>query len=244
MQSNTDWHYLVNQFSNELTSYGDTLIAIDDHTSKLKNGESEPIITPLLSPTLLAQAKYRNTYAQWEKASAFWKGSTNKVDSLLLELGQKQVPRWDAMVQTFYLEGTEEYITLFPNGRTGFRDGGKDAQIQAVRTFLETVNEYADLTALATLVSGFLSNLEASRDKQQRREQAVRDAATDLRAAQAEVHHILYSNLGWLMHHFSRTPAIILNYYSVELIRNTGQRKKQEEIADVAASSDEDDSDI
>ena len=238
MQANTDWHYVQNQFGNELTSYGSTLIFIDDHSAKLKNAPNDPNIAPILANTLSVQAAYHAAFSQWEKASAFWKGATNKVDNLLLELFQKQVPRWDAMVQTFFLEGTEEYITLFPNGRTGFREGGKDVQIQSVRTFLESVTEYPDLSALETSVGVFLTQLEQARNKQQQREQAVRDAATDLRAAQTEVHHILYSNLGWLMHRFSRTPEVILNYYNVELVRNTGQRKKQEDVADVQPADD------
>ncbi len=238
MQANTDWHYVQNQFGNELLSYGAALIFMDDHSSKLKNGQNDPNIAPIVANTLGIQAAYHAAYSKWEKASAFWKGSTNKIDGLLLDLSQKQVPRWDAMVQAFFLEGTEEYITLFPNGRTGFREGGKDVQIQSVRTFLESIAEYPDLTVLGTSVGVFLSQLEQARDKQQQREQAVRDTATDLRAAQAEVHHVLYSNLGWLMHHFSRTPEVILNYYNVELIRNTGQRKKREEVADVQPTND------
>lgn len=238
MQSNTDWHYVKNQFGNELLSYGSTLIFIDDHSSKLKNGQADPNVAPILANTLVVQTDYHTAYSKWEKASAFWKGATNKVDSLLLELVQKQVPRWDAMVQTFFLEGTEEYITLFPNGRTGFREGGKDVQIQSVRTFLDSTTEYPDLANLGAIVTTFLTQLEQARNRQQQREQAVRDAATDLRAAQAEVHHILYSNLGWLMHRFSRTPEVILNYYNVELVRNTGQRKKQEDVADVQADDD------
>ena len=245
MQKNLDWQYINNQFENALqNSYGSTLIFATDHLAKLQNNAADSDILWLLQRALPALEDYQTKMAAWQKANAFWKGATNKIDSLLTDLFQTKVPRWEHKVEDHYLMGTPEFISLFPNGRTGFRDGGKDIQIQNVKAFVESLREYPALSSLETDVNDFYQLLLKTRSRQQQREQAVRNAATELREAQENIFNILYANLGLLMNKFYQNREEILNYFQVELIRNTNNSPKIDETADIAPIEDTDEDDF
>lgn len=124
---------------------------------------------------------------------------------------------------------TAEYLTLVPSGRTGMYLGGKDSQIQAVRTLSESLLEYPDLASLQEEVANFYANIEKARDIQQQREQAVQGAADDLRKVQADVCLMMYRNLGRLMDKYAQEPQSILNFYQLDLVRNVGAGSKAEE---------------
>jgi hypothetical protein len=234
MQRNLDWQYLSNQFANALQfSYGNTLIFVTDHAAKLQNNVNNAAILTILPRTLTALELYQEKMAKWQKANAFWKGDTNKIDDLLLQLRQTKVPRWEHKVEDIYLAGTPEYITLFPNGRTGFRNGGKDVQIQNLKAFIESLSEYPALFQLKSDVEAFYNIVLDTRNRQQQREQEVRNSATELRDAQEIVFNILYANLGFLMHLYYESKEEILNYFQVELIRTTATRRRTDETEDI-----------
>lgn len=234
MQRNLDWQYISNQFANALQfSYRNTLIFVTDHAAKLQNNVNNAAILTILPRTLTALELYQEKMAKWQKANAFWKGDTNKIDDLLLQLRQTKVPRWEHKVEDIYLAGTPEYITLFPNGRTGFRNGGKDVQIQNLKAFIESLSEYPALSQLKSDVEAFYNIVLDTRNRQQQREQEVRSSATELRDAQEIVFNILYANLGFLMHLYYESKEEILNYFQVELIRTTATRSRTDEMEDI-----------
>lgn len=229
-QSNLDWQYLQNQFANVLVnSYADTNIFTTDHLSKLKNLAGDIDIDRLILRTEPLYVTFRDKYTAWQQSNAFWKAATNKIDILLDDLFKTKIPRWDILVQVDYPENTEEYITLFPNGRTGFRDAGKDGKIQAVYTLLQMLSNYPALSAVYNDVQTFYNLLITARDKQQQREQNVRDSASQLRDAQEQVFIVLYRNLGALMDKYAENNENILNFYSVDMIRNVNKKKEPEE---------------
>jgi hypothetical protein len=238
-QSNIDWQYLNNQFANALgDSYADTNIFGTDHLSKLRNMAGDADIDVLILRTEAVYVSYQTAYTAWQKSTAFWKGATNKVDSLIEELLRVKLPRFDILIQVLYSQDTEEYITLFPQGRTAFREVGKDGKIQLLTTFVDTLADYADLAAVYTEATAVLAALTTARDRQQQREQSVRDAATNLREAQGELFTVLYKNLGILIDKYGDAPDQILNFFAVEMIRTTSRKKKIDETAAIAPEDD------
>lgn len=226
-QSNLDWQYLMNQFRTSLEySYSLTNTFIKDHRSKLEVNGADPEIDRILQRTIPIHDDFVNNYALWETAIAFWKGATNTVDRKLEELAAVKIPRWDVQVQIEFPDTSSEYITLFPRGRTGFREGSKDDRLNALKSLVNVLAEYPILQHVYTDAKAYYEAIDVLRFQQQQHEKKVRDAASELRAAQEEVFIILYQNLGGLMQKFARSTDLILNYYQVELIRNTGKKAK------------------
>lgn len=239
IQSNTDWQFINNQFENRLSgSYADTNIFGTDHLSKLRNAAGDIDIDALIARTESIYTYYQACYTAWQKSTAFWKGATNKVDSLLDDLLRTKMSRFDILIQVEYAQDTEEYITIFPQGRTAFREVGKDGKIQLLTTFVDTVADYAPLAAVHTEAEAVLATLIAARNRQQQREQSVKDAATNLRDAQSDLFVVLYKNLGILINKYGDAPAQILNFFAVEMIRSTNKKKKVDEADEIVAEDD------
>lgn len=230
MQTHQDWQYVQNQFQNSLgRNYKATNIVGKDHVSTLANFKADGDILALYNRTLPVYNNFQLAYTNWKKRVAFYKGATSAVDRLLEQFRTKLLPRWDILIQVFYMPDTAEYLTLIPSGRTGMYIGGKDTQIQAIRTLSESLLEYPDLASLQEEVANFYTNIEQTRDIQQQREQAVQGAADDLRKVQAEICLMMYRNLGRLMDKYAHEPQSILNFYQLDLVRNVGVGSKAEE---------------
>ena len=237
--ANLDWQFLNNQIGNSLeNSYGDTNIFATDHLSKLRNLAGDVDIDRLIARTETAYAAFQASYTTWQKSTAYWKGATNRTDAMIDSLLSAKLPRWDILIQVSYAQDSYEYITLFPNGRTAFRDAGKDGKIQLLNTFVSIIADYPSLAPIKTDAAAFYGTIAAARDQQQQREQNVRDSSTQLREAQAEMFIILYQNLGALMDKYGRKTEEILNFFDVSMIRNTNRAKNIDETAKIVAIED------
>lgn len=239
-QSNQDWQYLNNQIANALAdSYGDTNVFATDHLSKLKNLSGDTTINQLIARTEPAYLDFYAKYSNWQQNTALWKGATNKIDTLLDDLLKSKLPRWEVLVQVFFMPDSEEYITLFPQGRTAFRETGKDGKIMLLSTLTQTMALYPDLATLEVDVVAYLQLLTQQRDRQQQREQAVRDASAQLRNAQNALFEVMYRNLGSLMNKFGSNSSDILNLFDVSLIRTTGKKTSVDEVSKITPITDE-----
>lgn len=237
METHADWQYTQNQILNALeNSYKATNIFAKDHVSSLANFKTDSDIIFLYDRTALVYDTFQVKYTLWKKAVSFYKGATSIVDSLLLDYRTVLVPRWDIKIQNEYMASTPEYLTLIPNGRTGMYAGGKDSQIQTIRTLAESLLEYSNLATLQKEVNNCYVKVEEERDKQQQREQSVQDAADELRKAQTAICVMMYRNLGRLMDKYAEEPLFITKFFQLNLIRNVASNNKtnEEEIADIA----------
>ena len=230
MLAHSDWQYIQNQFLNSLqTSYKTTNIFAKDHVSSLANFKADTDIIMLYNRTAPIYDTFQTKYTTWKKSVSFYKGSTANIDALLSNYRIVLVPRWDIKIQNEYMASTSEYLTLIPNGRTGMYEGGKDAQIQTIRTLADSLLEYANLSALQTEVNDYYVKIEKMRDTQQQREQAVQDAADELRKAQTAICVMMYRNLGILMDKYAEDTQFITNFYQLDLIRNVALDSKANE---------------
>ena len=240
MLAHSDWQYIQNQFLNSLqNSYKATNIFAKDHVSSLANFKTDNDIIVLYNRTILLYDAFQTKYTAWKKAVSFYKGSTANIDTLLSNYRVSLVPRWDIKIQSEYMASTSEYLTLIPNGRTGMYEGGKDAQIQTIRTLSESLLEYANLATLQTEVNDYYVKIEKARDTQQQREQAVQDAAVELRKSQTAICVMMYRNLGILMDKYAEDTQFITSFYQLDLIRNVASDSKanETEVEDIESNT-------
>lgn len=237
MTTHADWQYIQNQFLNALeNSYKSTNIFAKDHVSSLANFKTDTDIIALFNRTEPVYDAFQVKYTLWKKAVSFYKGTTSVVDNLLLNYRVTLVPRWDIKIQSEYMASTPEYLTLIPNGRTSMYTGGKDTQIQTIRTLSESLLEYSNLATLQTEVNDYYVKIEKARDTQQQQEQTVQDAADELRKAQTAVCVMMYRNLGRLMDKYAEDTLFITKFYQLNLIRNVASDSKtnETEVEDIA----------
>ena len=230
MLAHSNWQYIQNQFLNVLqNSYKATNVFAKDHVSSLANFKTDVDIIALYNRTMPMYNTFQIKYTAWKKTVSFYKGSTANIDVLLFNYRTILVPNWDIKIQSKYMASTSEYLTLIPNGRTGMYEGGKDTQIQTIRTLANSLLEYANLSALQTEVNDYYIDIEDVRNIQQQREQAVQDAADELRKAQTAVCVMMYRNLGILMDKYAEDTQFITNFYQLDLIRNVASDSKANE---------------
>lgn len=235
-QSNLSWQFLNNQIANALVdSYGDTNIFATDHLSKLKNLSGDVDINRFIARTEPIYLDFYAKYATWQQSTALWKGATSKMDTQLDGLLKVKLPRWEVLIQVSFMPDSEEYITLFPQGRTAFRETGKDGKIMLLNTFVQTLGLYVDLVDVETDATDYLQILTLQRDRQQQREQAVRDASSQLRTAQSALFEIMYRNLGGLMEKYGSESSDILNLFDVSMIRTTAKKTVVDEVETIVA---------
>lgn len=240
--SNKDWQYLNNQFANALSnSYGETNIFATDHLSKLKSNNADADIMRLYNRTESLYQAFYTDYSDWKQSTAFWKGATSKVDGIIEDLVKNKLPKWDILIQVNYDTTSEEYITIFPQGRTAFREVGKDGKILLLKTLMNTLATYPDLSAVHTQAQDFFNTITIQRDRQQQREKAVKDASERLRLSQSLLFDVVYRNLGALMDRYGSNSTDVLNFFDVTMIRTTGKKDVEQETIDIEPVVDDND---
>ncbi len=118
------------------------------------------------------------------------------------------------------MEDTPNYRIVFPDGRTGFRNGTYESRISRVGTLATALSDYTKLSTLKTEVSDYYTALTDIRKKQQDKEGEVKLASDALEAVRIECGEILFSNLGFLMYKFYKTPEQVVSYFDLSLLRS------------------------
>ena len=180
MQSNLDWHFAQNQFLNRLSeSYRRTNVFAIDHVAKLSARVNAPTIQQLYIRTKGLMDTFMDRYAGWRSKVGYYKGETFFIDQILKKIRSEKAARWEVQVQIVFAPGSSDYIRIFPTGRTGFNDGGKDERMSKVKSLSDTLASYPQLNALYTEVQAYVQQLFDARLSQQQHEQAVLQAEVD-----------------------------------------------------------------
>lgn len=218
----TNWKYVDNQFDVATKdSYKKMSILAPDHLARLEAGQADPDVAVLLTRTNPVVLNYMTKYSSRIAVARLYKGSTASVDSLLETLKDVKTKQWDAQVQSVHLEGTPDYIAIFPSGRTPFQTGGKDQRILEVAALEERLTGYAALAATRTDVHNFYVSINTARDTQQQKEGTVGASSDDLEEARLAVAVMFYGNLGVLMDKFKDNPLMITRFWQLSLFRDT-----------------------
>jgi hypothetical protein len=221
--ANQPWQYAVNQFDNATeNSYKLMSILSPDHTARLEAENSDPDILALWNAYKLIDTAFATAYAEWIAAKGIYKGSTASVDQLLATLSSTKIKQWDAQVQGTFLEGTPDYIAIFPNGRAPFQEGAKDQRINEVQSLGIRLNSYPALAATKTDVNNFYTTILNARNTQQTKEMGVSSGSNDVETARINCAVQMYFNLGTLMAKFKTDPLQIERFWQLSLLRTAG----------------------
>jgi hypothetical protein len=217
------WHYASNQFDRTtFDNYKLMSILSPDHTARLEAENSDPDIMALWNAYKPLDLAFATAYASWIAAKGFYKGSTASVDQLLATLSSTKIKQWDAQVQGVFLEGTPDYIAIFPSGRAPFQEGAKDQRINEVQSLGIRLNVYPALAATETDVNNFYATLLSARNTQQTKEMGVSTGSGDVETARINSAVQMYFTLGTLMAKFKDDPSQIERFWQMSLLRSTG----------------------
>lgn len=223
MSDNT-WQFLSNQFeTGTRNNFKRANVLNNDHLSKLTSEQADPDILALVTRTQPPSTAYSGAYSNWISARATYKGHTQLLDNLLNDLSSTKIKQWDIQIQAQFLEGTPEYTMILPNRRGPFQTGTKDERLSEVEALAQRLLGYAALAATQADVAAFGTALRTARDNQQQKEQLVSMASDVLENARLDLCIMMYGNLGVLMDKYRDTPAVIENFWQLDLIRRTGQ---------------------
>lgn len=221
-----NWHYASNQFA-VVTNENTKLLTIlsPDHQSRLKALAADPDISLLNSRTEPVTLAFNTSYQNWLTANGVYRGATLAFENMLSELLKTKIKRWDIQVQVEYIEGTPEYISIFPKGKSAFNSGPYDVRINEVKALGDNLAAYASLAAVKTDVDTEYVNLLNARNTQQQKEELVREKSALLATAKKNMCNMMYANLGMLMDKYNETPEQIEMFFELELIMKPPKEK-------------------
>lgn len=221
-----NWHYASNQFE-VVTNENTKLLAIlaPDHQSRMKALAADAIISSLNARTEPLTLAFNTSYQNWLTANGVYRGATLAFENMLSELLKTKIKKWDILVQVEYIEGTPEYISIFPKGRAAFNSGPYDVRINEVKALGDNLAAYASLAAVKTEVDTEYVNLLNARNTQQQKEELVREKSSLLATAKKNMCNMMYANLGILMDKYNETPEQIEMFFELELIMKPPKEK-------------------
>jgi hypothetical protein len=220
------WHYLNNTFliitvgSNKLM-----MILSPDHRARLISHSADPEIAAMLAIFAPIDDAFANAYTAWFNAGAFYKGATISFENLLTVLSKTKLDLWIPQVQVVFPDGSAEFATLFPKGRTLFTNGSYDIRINAVKSLGTALVTYPALAALKTDVDNFYSDLFDTRTAQQTKEEDVRGKSELLETARVNTAVAMYRILGKLIAKYAETPEMIAKFFDLSLIQSPPKDK-------------------
>jgi hypothetical protein len=215
------WHYLENQF--ETVTDGsrqrmNSLLA-DTHAKLTKGAADHAALVPVLAVLTPAKTDWDAAFGAWKDARAQWRSASQGQQNLLAALQEEPAPgerskidRWESKVGSEWAKSHPIYAYLFPLGRSPFTEGTLENILGEVKRLGErlaakaadagaglTAEQTALLTALATEVTAFYTQLSATRDTQQQIEGVVARTADLCEQQRVKTATALYRVLAKLM---------------------------------------------
>ena len=215
-----NWYYLRNPFDNATKgSFKKMDVLATDHHDKLKSRINDPQINTLYTFLKPFYDNFKDVYSKAAVNRGMYKGYTQRVEELFLELRQKKLREWNVRVQIEYLEGTMEYNQIFPNGKTIFQIGGYEARMAAVKTLLNTLEHFPALQNVKQDVEDYYNTLLNAREEQQGRETLEQELSDILEEKRRELAQALWNVFGGLIQLHYNEPYKIENYYELQFLK-------------------------
>lgn len=218
------WKYLTNQFlSSTENSYNKAVKLSMYHDAALN-------IAKVTHPELVAIYNRYHTlhlaliaaFNSWKALGGSQEGQTLNVTQQLI-LAYAKLNGWDATVQGTYAKGTPEYMAIFPDGRYPFNSGSIDDRILAYKVLAESLNNYAALAAVETLVNTTYTTLDNARNAQSGSISTVGAESGTVEAARIAAMTMQYRNVGFCMDTFYNLPDLIASLFDLQLLREHDQ---------------------
>lgn len=217
-------HYLTNRFDTATKGNRKRMLtASTDTDAKLSAQQlSDADIAMLFGLFHPVFALFAQLYASWLAALGVYKGETLRLKNKMKELSKQKIKEWDAAIQVVFLENTEDYLILLPNGRAPFQNGTYEQRVAAVEGLGERLAPYAALAPLKLLVDAFAAELRNIRLVQQQKEQLADTASSNLESQRVLLAVMFYGVLSFLMFKFRAEIARVTDFIDFSLLNAKG----------------------
>ena len=223
------WHYLINQFENAtIRSYPKALKLSNYHDAYLnkmrQDDPSNPDWAMLYAEYHPIHQLYVANYTAWKNEGGQQQGQTLNTDQLLKLLTAK-VNKWEALIQSEvgFEKGTANYLSIFPQGRFPFSNGGKTVRVEAVKVFAKNLDAYPAMAAVKTLVDTFYTQLANARDTQLGTKGSTKQKSQEVELQRIAVMTAQYRNLGFLIYKAADKPKFIEAFFDLNVLRESRQ---------------------
>lgn len=189
---------------------------------------------------------YLEKYDKWKNSGGERKTTTMSLGILVDDL-PRQAKDWNFEIQHFAKEGTAEYKTYFPNGRTPYSRGTHEEKIRTVSQLVDALGKRTPVPPVKDTINDYLTDLNAAFAAQQGKGSAVTQSSDAVELARIAVGTALYSVLGQLIAIYPENPKQIEAFIDTESLRRrpqdsfTGHTAPQEHETIVKRTMDEDD---
>jgi hypothetical protein len=217
-------NYLGNRFETSTRNNKKRMLtASTDTDAKLSAQQmSDPEIAMLFALFHPVFVLFAQLYASWLSALGVYKGETLRLKNKMKELSKQKIKEWEGAVQALYIEGSEEYIILFPQKRKPFQTGTYEQRLAAVEGLGERLAAYPALLVLKTAVDVFATDLRNIRLVQQQKEQLADTASANLESQRVQLAVIFYGVLGFLMFKFRAEIVRVDDFIDFALLKSKG----------------------
>lgn len=228
---NLVWSYLQNPFDNRTKRSNKLMntIATDHHDRLLANKNRHQDLENLYIDFLPFYQSFKNFYTEISTNAAFYKGNTQSVETLLLELRIKKSVRWEAFILSLYDMGSVQYTQLLPTGRKGFYEGSYESRINELASFVQRLSKFPDLANAKTDAEQFLATLTAARTAQQGTEGTAAQLSTDLENARKALAERLHYHFAILLSLYYKEPTRVEDFFQMEYLTSKSNISSENE---------------
>ena len=218
------WIFLTNTFLVVTENSYRTAKKIGDFTlNAFLAHNADPLIAPLYTSLKPFVDSYNASYNLWLSKLGTQKSMTSDLSVNLKLLSSSKIKQWDIAVQGQFLEGTTQYIAIFPNHRIPFQNGSQEDRLAACEALSIALNGIAPLATTKASVDAFIVTLKASLTSQKGSLSNTSGFSNGVENARVAMCIELYSVLGKLMSIYKTNPKDIEQFFDLQSIRNHEQ---------------------
>lgn len=216
------WSYLQNPFENVTkNNFKRMVLMARDHFDKLTAAATtSPAVQNIYTAAAPIYQSFNDLYTASMTDTALYAMRTQEFETLLAVLRGEKIKRWDAQIQSIYLDNTPQYKALLPQNRTPFQAGAYELRISAVRALASSLAAFPDLTHVKTDVEDFLKTLENQRTIQQGLERKTAVNSDDLETARKALAKTMHKVWAQLIIEFNDDLQQVENFYELKYLRS------------------------
>lgn len=219
-----EWNFLINTFLIITVKSYRTAKKLGDYTlSALLSKDSDPAISLLAFNLEPFVTNFNTAYTNWLSKIGTQKSHTNELSNNLKLLSSTKIKQWDIAVQGQYIEGTSQYIAIFPNHRRPFQQGSQEDRMAACEALSLALTGIVPLASTKADVDAFIDTLKANFVTQKGSLSNTGSNSDALDAARQAMCIEMYGVLGQLMSIYKADPSDVRPFFDLETIRNHEQ---------------------
>ena len=189
---------------------------------------TDPFIKELFLKMAPIYTSYHNLFGSLVATKANKKGTVLSFNNFLKAL-RKKLKEWDIAIQGIFLEGSPEYVMLFPNGKSFILDGSQEQIVAKFFAFNTNVQSNPELDTIKEEVNAYMQTLQAYYGSKNEKRSVTETSTTELDHAYDQMGKALYYNILMLTAHFIDDPLEVENFFDMALIRRHEKEIAEEE---------------